>query len=103
MELLLGLFTQVTGHAVGFDPGFVKNFINFSVVLNHALHPMLGEHHSTATDSPCVLPSCRQAPHPPQLTSLLCHEVLWRGRVQLCPGAQDLSVTMHPNTHVVNM
>ena len=40
MELLLGLFTPVMGHAVGFDPGFVINLL--SVVLNHVLYPMEG-------------------------------------------------------------
>ena len=42
---------------------------------------------------PPAPPPCRQAPHPPQLTGVLLHEVLWRGRVPLCPGAQVSSVT----------
>ena len=42
---------------------------------------------------PPAPPPCRQAPHPPQLTGVLLHEVLWRGRVPLRPGAQVSPVT----------
>ena len=86
-EISVGSF----GSAVGFDPGFVKNFINFSVVLNHVLHPMAGEHHSTATDS---LPLC---PSPPagKLPIPLNSPVFFAMK---CSGEDEYNFVLEPKT-----